>query len=75
MEAMTAYTPLETQKGFSHFNGTNWINIPFDNAFKARDLVNITIDPNAENKAYLSSWNDGILVVENDQVSDRKSVV
>ena len=64
-----AYTPLETQKGFSHFNGTNWINIPFDNAFKARDLVNITIDPNAENKAYLSSWNDGILVVENDQVS------
>lgn len=64
-----AYTPLETQKGFSHFNGTNWINVPYDNAFAARDLVNITIDPNAENKAYLSSWNDGILVVENDKVS------
>lgn len=63
-----AYTPLDTRKGFSHFNGTDWINIPYSYAFPARDLVNITIDPNAENKVYLSSWNDGILVVENDKI-------
>ncbi len=64
-----AYTPLDTRKGFSHFNGTDWINMPYSNDFPARDLVNITIDPNAENKVYLSSWNDGILVVENDKVT------
>lgn len=65
-----AYTPLGTRKGFSHFNGTDWINTPYSNDFPARDLVNITIDPNAENKAFLSSWNDGILVVENDKVTE-----
>lgn len=64
-----AYTPLNTRLGFSHFNGTNWINTPYSSTFPARDLVHITIDPNADNKAYLSSWNDGILVVENDVVT------
>ena len=64
-----AYTPQGTRKGFSHFNGSNWINTPYSSTFPARDLVHITIDPNADNKAYLSSWNDGILVVENDVVT------
>ncbi|MCF6213335.1 MAG: hypothetical protein L3J45_04840 [Flavobacteriaceae bacterium] len=64
-----AYTPLNTQLGFSHFNGENWINTPYSNAFPARDLVHVTIDPNANNKAYISSWNEGILVVENDVVT------
>ncbi len=65
-----AYTPLGTKKGFSHFNGENWINTPYSSNFPVRDLVNITIDPNAENKAYISSWNDGLLVVENDIVTN-----
>lgn len=64
-----AYTPLNTRLGFSHFNGENWINTPYSNTLLARDLVSITIDPTAENKAYISSWNDGILVVENDVVT------
>ena len=58
--------------GFSHFNGDKkehqeWVNIPYNKDFPARDLVHITIDPEEENKVYISSWNDGILVVENDE--------
>ncbi len=64
-----AYTPLDLIKGFSHYNGTNWINTPYSNTFPARDLVNITLDPSTANKAYISSWNDGILVVEGDKVT------
>ena len=64
-----AFTPLNKRAGYSHFNGEEsiWINTPYNNSFPALDLVHITIDPNEENKAYISSWNSGILVVENDE--------
>jgi len=62
-----AFTPQERKLDFSHFNGEKWINIAYNTVF-ARDLVHVTIDPNEENKAYISSWNDGIVVVENDDV-------
>jgi len=74
-----AFTPRQQQLGFSHFNGEDWINTSYNPAFAARDLVHITIDPNHENKVYISSWgqtNDGqldatggILVVEDDEVA------
>ena len=64
-----AFTPLYSEQGYSHFNGLeeSWINNAYDSSFPALDLVHITIDPQAENKAFLSSWNSGILVVENDE--------
>ena len=66
-----SYDPLKKKLGYSHYNGstmasTLWTNKTFDPNFPAQDLVHITIDPDAENKAYLSSWGSGILVVEND---------
>jgi len=71
-----AYGPLGKRLGYSHYNGESWINIPYDPNFPARNLVHATIDPNHENKVYLSSWSQGfrsiidetggILVVEND---------
>jgi len=74
-----AFTPLQRELRFSHFNGVEWINIPYNSAFPARDLVHITIDPYQENKVYISSWGQtspgqldatgGILVVENDEVT------
>jgi len=64
-----AYTPLGARKGFSHFNGTDWINTPYSSSFPARDLVNISLDPNVANRAYISSWNDGILVVDDDKIT------
>ena len=64
--------PLGIKAGYSHFNGLlekgkQWVNKPYNTSFPARDLAHITIDPNMENKVYISSWSDGILVVENDE--------
>jgi hypothetical protein len=74
-----AYTPLQQRKGFSHFNGENWVNTRFDSSFPVIDLNYIAIDPNSENKVYISSFGDtrdinsvstgGMLVVENDEIS------
>ncbi len=71
-----AFTPLQRALGFSHFNGDEWVNTPYNFGFEARDLVNVTVDPNRENRVYISSWgqNDsgnlaatgGLLVVEDD---------
>ncbi len=69
---------LFNRKGYSRYNGTNWFNTKFDPNFPATDLNHVTIDPNAENKVFISSYGDtraintastgGLLVVENDQV-------
>ena len=66
-----SYDPLGKKLGYSHYNGSStapsaWTNKGYDQNFPAQDLVHITIDPAAENKAYLSSWGSGMLVVEND---------
>jgi sugar lactone lactonase YvrE len=72
------FGPVFNRKGFSHFNGENWINTKYNPAFPFTDLSHITIDTNAENKVYISSLGDtgninsvstgGILVVENDEI-------
>lgn len=74
-----AYTPLQREFGFDHYNGNAWINTPYNPKFPARDLVNITIDPNNIDIAYISSWGQtspgkldatgGLLVVEKDKIS------
>ncbi len=64
------YNFTNTKKGFSHFNGTNWINTIYDNTIP-RDLVDITIKPNNNNSAYISSWQKGLLEVVDDQIVNR----
>ncbi|CAL2089601.1 hypothetical protein [Tenacibaculum sp. 190524A05c] len=69
---------LFKRQGFSHYNGTNWVNVQYDPSFPVTDLNHVTIDPNAENKVYISSFGDtsdvnsvstgGLMVVEDDQV-------
>ncbi len=64
--------PLGIKAGYSHFNGLlpeeeQWVNKPYNPGFPALDLAHVTIDPEAENKVYISSWGSGILVVENDE--------
>jgi len=66
-----SFAPLGKRLGYSHFNarqseGGKWINTDYDPNFPALDLVNISIDPTAENRVFLSSWNSGVLVVEDD---------
>ncbi len=74
------YTPIQNKQGFSHFNGKNWINTKFNPDFPVIDLNYISIDPNAENKVYISSFGDtgainavstgGLLVIEDDEVTN-----
>ena len=54
----SAYVPIGNLKGFSHYNGSEWKNTVFTNAFPVYDLVNVTIDPNHDNRAFLSSYSD-----------------
>jgi ligand-binding sensor domain-containing protein len=65
-----AYTPLGQKKGISHFNGSDWINTPYniDTGIPYRDLVHVNIDPFHENRVYVSSWGHGMLVIENDEI-------
>jgi hypothetical protein len=73
------YTPSVNKEGFSHFNGENWINTRFNEDFPVMDLNYISIDPNVDNRAYISSFGDtgditnvstgGLLVVENDEIT------
>ncbi|HBK72488.1 MAG TPA: hypothetical protein DDZ39_12685 [Flavobacteriaceae bacterium] len=75
-----AFTPLQSERNFSHFNGENWINIPYNPTYPARDLVHITIDPENPEKVYLSSFGQtspdklgasgGMLVIENDVITN-----
>jgi hypothetical protein len=51
-----AYTPTGNLKGFSHFNGADWLNTPFTSEFPMFDLVHITLDPAQENRALISSF-------------------
>ncbi len=74
----SAYVPTGNLKGFSHYNGSEWKNTTFTNAMPILDLVNVTIDPNHENRAFLSSYSDtnsgnilsggGLLEVVDDQI-------
>lgn len=72
------YGGLGRTKGFSHFNGENWINTKYDPDFPVLDMTNVTIDPFTENRAYISSMGvttnfnsvstGGLTVVENDEI-------
>lgn len=72
------YTPTGNRKGFSHFNGENWINTKANASLPLTDLNHVSIDPNVENRVFISSFGDtgdinsistgGLLVVENDEI-------
>lgn len=56
--ALTAYAPLQKRKGFSFFNGQNWENVRYETAQPFADLVDIAIDPEDSNHAFISSFGD-----------------
>jgi hypothetical protein len=72
------YTPVNKRNGFSRFDGEQWVNTVFNSSLPT-DLVQVTIDPNNENKGYISALGissdvntiptGGLLVVENDIVT------
>lgn len=65
----SSFGPLSIRKGASHYDGEHWITIPYANdAITERNLVAVSIDPFHENRAYVSSYSDGMVVIENDEV-------
>jgi hypothetical protein len=54
----SSYVPLGNFKGFSHYNGTKWSNTNLTNATPIFDLSYVTIDPNHENRVFISSFAD-----------------
>ncbi|WP_055444280.1 two-component regulator propeller domain-containing protein [Lacinutrix himadriensis] len=62
-----AYNPFPLRsRGFSHLNNEEWKNIPFDSVFGARNLNIISVNPFVENHVFISSFQDGLLEVQND---------
>ena len=54
----SAYVPTGNLKGFSHYNGSDWVNTPFTTVFPVLDLVHVTIDPTHDNRAFISSFSE-----------------
>jgi ligand-binding sensor domain-containing protein len=62
-----AYNPFPLrERGFSHLKNEEWINVPFDSVLGARNLNIISVNPFVENHVFISSFQDGLLEVEND---------
>ena len=54
----STFTPSQIRQGYSHFNGTDWVNIPFNPGDPFGDLVHVTIDRNSDNRVFISSFGD-----------------
>ena len=75
----TTYTPINRKKGYSFFDGENWINTNYNPSLPG-DLVHVTIDPDNVNKVFISALGvssninvtptGGLLVVENNIVTN-----
>ena len=52
--------PIQPKLGYSHYNGENWLTEEnnLDNSFPG--FVDVTLDPNNENKAFISSFGSKI---------------
>ena len=51
--------------GYSKFDQNGWQNTPYSDAFPAKALSKITINPNNPNQMYFSSFFSGLLKLEN----------
>ena len=52
------HAPNQNRQGYSHFNGESWLNVNFDPNNPTNDLVHVTIDEEAENRVFISSYGD-----------------
>ena len=72
--------PIQPKLGYSHYDGENWFTEEndLDNSFPG--FVDVTLDPNNENKAFISSFGStnqintyqtgGLFVVENNEITN-----
>ncbi|OZV70693.1 type IX secretion system anionic LPS delivery protein PorZ [Winogradskyella aurantia] len=57
-------SPLRS-RGLSYYRNEDWFTIPFDSLLGARNLNTISINPFIENQVFISSFQDGILELNN----------
>ena len=55
--------PFNARNGLSYLRDDVWRNIPNDSLFDPRDLNYISINPNNTNQVFVSSYNDGLLEI------------
>lgn len=61
-----AYDPAPLRKwGISHLMEDSWVNIPFDSVLGAKNLNKIAVNPFNHQQAFISSFADGLLEVNN----------
>ena len=53
-----------SELGISNLREGQWTNIPFEEVEGANDLVNVSIDPQDPNNVYMTSFNKGLLRIE-----------
>ncbi|MFY0603998.1 MAG: hypothetical protein JXQ93_08610 [Flavobacteriaceae bacterium] len=74
------FAPTNERKGFSHYNGEEWITVNYSDIQPFPDLVDVTIDPNNSEKVFISCFNEaqnindirtaGLFTVENNEVTN-----
>lgn len=57
-------------RGVSHFTGEGWSNLSFNDLNETRVITDITVDIENPNRVYLSSFIDGLVILENEEVVD-----
>lgn len=60
-------TPDLSTHGISKFTPQGWIDIPYEDVFGAKSLVDIAVNPNNENQVFVASYHSGLLKIENDE--------
>jgi len=66
------FVPFGVEKrGVSHFTGENWSNLSFEDLDQTALISDVTVDINNPNRVYLSSYRDGLLILENEEVVTR----
>ena len=61
------YVPFSRRRGFSHLSNDGWINVSYQEAFQARDLNGVAINPLNTNQVFISSFHNGLVEV-NDNI-------
>ena len=66
---MLFFVPNGRRNGISYLRDDIWRNIPNDSLFDPRDLNYISINPLNTNQVFVSSYNDGLLEINNLQAT------
>ncbi|MDY8137107.1 two-component regulator propeller domain-containing protein [Aquimarina sp. 2201CG5-10] len=64
------YNPSGVLRGISRFKSEGWINITDDKVLNARALSAISVNPANEEQVFISSFQDGLLEINNNEVTN-----